>query len=167
MWTLSYGEHEDRSRITSSSVSPASRTHSHSKPSAAVPSSALISTRHTSSGIRSTSRSRRTRQCRRGTEPPSEKRESEFDDVSAVRLRAEDHRQSSSQSRLHKRRPWHTDRARVSRRMGRFTGGWGGAPPPGANPTPGGPGGSSSSAPQISSLAHRCNSRRRLGLAGT
>jgi hypothetical protein len=71
----------------------------------------------------------------------------EFDDVSAVRLRAEDHdailgRQSSSQSRLHKRRPWHTDRARVSRRMGGFTGGWGGAPPPGANPTPGGPGGS-------------------------
>jgi hypothetical protein len=35
----------------------------------------------------------------------------EFDDVSAVRLRAEDHdailgRQSSSQSRLHKRKPW-------------------------------------------------------------
>ena len=34
-----------------------------------------------------------------------------------------------------KRRPWHTDRARVSRRMGGFMGGW--APPPGANPTPG------------------------------
>src|SRR5207247_1096247 len=39
-----------------------------------------------------------------------------------------------------KRRPWHTDRARVSRRMG-LQGGWG-APPPGANPTPGGPSGS-------------------------
>src|SRR2546426_11309600 len=56
----------------------------------------------------------------------------------------------------HKRRPWHTDRARVSRRMGGFTGGWGGAPPPGANPTPGGPGGSTNES------THRGTSRAAL-----
>jgi hypothetical protein len=48
-----------------------------------------------------------------------------------------------------KRRPWHTDRARVSRRMGGFTGGLGGHHHPALIQRPGGPSGSSKHSPKL------------------